>query len=453
MPTEQEILGALKNIIDPDFQKDIVSLGFIKNLSINDGNVAFDIDLTTPACPVKTEFQTQAQEAVRQLPGVRTVKVHMTATPRSQGSATDIQQSGLTSVQSIIAVSSAKGGVGKSTVSGCLALALAKRGFRVGLLDTDIYGPSIPSLFNLRHVTIYVNDKNQFIPLQHHSLKVMSFGFLLGDAPAVLRGPIVSRYIQQLLHNTAWGELDYLFLDMPPGTGDIQLTITQAVRISGAVIVTTRQTLSLVDVSRGILMFEKVDIPILGIIENMSYFICDQCQKRHYIFGGSQSTTLEERFGLPTLAQIPLLKELTTSLDAQIENPLIQEAVDQVVRAHGKTRISRKEIPQIRFDDRFTYLKWSNGEELKVSNRDLRLSCRCALCVDELTGNQKLLPEHVQADIKPKEIFPLGNYAIGINWNDGHTSGIYPYKTIREIPHSKDEGCGTRDAKASRPSS
>ncbi|OGX25542.1 MAG: hypothetical protein A3D10_08480, partial [Omnitrophica WOR_2 bacterium RIFCSPHIGHO2_02_FULL_48_11] len=266
MINEQVVLKALSQIIDPDFNRDIVSLGFIKNMKLEGAKVSFDIALTTPACPVKSEFQRQAEQFVGAVPGIKEVKVNMTSQPfQRPATAQDVPDT-LTQVRSIIAVSSCKGGVGKSTVAAYLAQELARRGFKVGLVDVDIHGPSIPTIFNLSKAEVYVNEKKQFLPIVKNNLKIMSFGFLLGDAPAVMRGPIVSRYVQQILHGTAWGELDYLFIDMPPGTGDVQLTITQTVRLNGAVIVTTRQTLSLVDVARGILMFEKVEVPILGVI-------------------------------------------------------------------------------------------------------------------------------------------------------------------------------------------
>jgi len=431
MVTEQNILAVLSKIIDPDFNRDIVSLGFVKNIKIEGKNVSLEIELTTPACPIKAEFQRQAEEALKSLESVERVSVNMTSQvkPKVAGPNTP---STLSQVRSIIAVSSCKGGVGKSTIAACLALELAGRGFKVGLIDADIYGPSIPTLLNLHHVSIRTNEKQQLIPIERNHLKIMSFGFLLGDSPAVLRGPIVSRYVQQLLHSTAWGELDYLFIDMPPGTGDIQLTITQSLQISGAVIVTTRQSLSLVDVSRGILMFEKVDVPMLGIIENMSYFLCDGCQKKHYIFGEG-GKLLEERFGLPILAELPLLKELSGKLEKPLQNDFLKNAVDAVVRALGKSSMTKKEIPHISFNEKETQLKWPDGKEVIVSNRDLRLSCRCALCVNELTGEQILRAENIKPDIQPKEITPLGNYAVGITWNDGHASGIYPYKSIRKM--------------------
>jgi ATP-binding protein involved in chromosome partitioning len=343
-------------------------------------------------------------------------------------------------VRFIIAVSSCKGGVGKSTLAAHLAQELARRGLSVGLVDTDIHGPSIPTLFNLQNAQIHVNAEKQLIPVEKNGLKIMSFGFLLGDAPAVLRGPIVSRYVQQVLQNTAWGELDYLFVDMPPGTGDVQLTITQHVRLSGAVIVTTPQTLSLLDVSRGILMFEKVNVPILGVIENMSYFVCDQCNKKHYIFGIDSAKTLKERFGVKTLAEIPILEQMIFNIDQPLANPFISAATDNIVAAVKEQSTTPQTPPTIQFDDKEIRLKWDIGEEITISNRDLRLSCRCALCANELTGKKIFTGKNLKPNIAAKSITPLGNYALGIEWNDHHTSGIYPYSSIKQLAYKKEHG-------------
>ena len=335
-------------------------------------------------------------------------------------------------IKSIIAISSCKGGVGKSTVAAHLATELARRGLKVGLLDADIYGPSVPTLFNLPQVTLQTTEDNQIIPIEKNNLKIMSFGFLLGDAPAVMRGPIVTRYIQQLLLNTQWGELDYLLIDMPPGTGDIQLTITQSLRLTGAVIVTTRQNLSLVDVARGILMFERVNVPILGVIENMSYFLCDKCQEKHFIFGGEKNSSLKERFGVTILAEIPLLPQLTLNVDEAAQNQSVKNMTDKVLFALEQNS-TPKQIPQIKFDEKNITLSWPDGSQWTVNNRALRLKCRCALCINEVTGKKILREEKIRPDIAPKEAFPLGNYAVGINWNDRHSSGIYSYELIKEL--------------------
>ena len=337
---------------------------------------------------------------------------------------------GLSKVKNIIAISSCKGGVGKSTLAVNIAWELSKRNLSVGLLDADIHGPSLPALFNLHSVEIHSDEFKQIIPIDHQGLKLMSFGFLLGDAPAVMRGPIVSRYIQQMLLQVAWGDLDYLIIDMPPGTGDVQLTITQSARLTGAVIVTTPQTLSLVDVARGIIMFEKVSVPILGIIENMAYFICDQCDKKHYIFGSGK---LKERFGVRTLAEVPIQSGMIGNFNQYQSNQYVQNVVDGIIESIKDKKSVHLSVPKINFDANQIHLTWDNGREFVINNRKLRSNCQCALCIDEMNGKKLFDPNKIAADIAPKEITPLGNYALAITWNDGHSSGIYPYSMLQPV--------------------
>jgi len=360
------------------------------------------------------------------------VLVNMTAAPKKTPSA-KVEDSGLQKVKSIIAVSSCKGGVGKSTVAACLAREVAQRGFKVGLLDIDLFGPSIPTLFNCHGASVKATKDKKYIPLEVDQLKIMSFGFLIGDSPAVMRGPMVSGYAQQLLHRVDWGELDYLFIDFPPGTGDTQLTIAQSIQLDGALIISTRQALSLVDVSKGILMFEKVNVPILGVIENMVYFTCDDCSKKHFLFGGTEESELSERFGIETLGQLPFDLALSHHLEKPRQSEIIREVSDQVIRAIGKNTIKQESIPEISFDAKQVTLSWPEGTKTTVANSSLRASCRCAMCVEEATGRQLLKKENIRADIKAEEVSVLGNYAIAVKWSDGHTSGIYPYKRIKEL--------------------
>ena len=340
---------------------------------------------------------------------------------------------GLSKVKHLIAISSCKGGVGKSTLAAQLACELASQGFKIGLLDADIYGPSLPTLFDLHQVTVYSNEFKMITPIEKNGLKLMSFGFLLGNAPAVMRGPIVTRYVQQLLFQTDWGELDYLLIDMPPGTGDVQLTITQSVRLTGALIITTHQALSLVDVARGILMFEKVNVPILGIVENMSYFICDACSKKHYLFGESHANTLSQRFGVPTLAQLPIDRHFSANVTAYQSTEAVQEMAKALLKSIEDINSSDRKPPEVKFDAQHIQIKFSDGKELVLNNRDVRLACQCALCVDELSGKKILNPAKIKIDIAPTAITPLGNYAIGIDFNDGHNSGIYPYTLLQQL--------------------
>lgn len=432
MANEQQVLDVLRNIMDPDLGRDVVSLGFVKNLRIDGGVVAFDLELTTPACPMRERFKKQAEELVGALPGVERVDVNLTAMARPHRHGPEQQQqpqvNTLDGVQSIVAVSSCKGGVGKSTVAAHLALALKAEGLRVGLLDADIYGPSFPTLFNIHRPDVFMQD-NRIVPIEQDGIKIMSFGFLLGDSPAVLRGPIVSSYIQQLLTQTNWGDLDYLIIDMPPGTGDIQLTITQSAELDGALIVTTPQTLSLVDVAKGILMFEKVEVPVLGIIENMSYFKCDGCDKEHRIFG-SGANGLGERFGLEILAELPIIpgiSQLDGEAAKQVAEPMAHLARN-LHRAVGRRRIETIR-PTVIVEEHGLRIQWPSGEEKQYGREQLRAICRCAQCVDEFTGERFDIAPEIIAEARIEEAQPLGNYAVAVTWDDRHHS-IYPWQDL-----------------------
>ena len=315
-PTLQErIIGALKTVQDPDLHKDIVSLGFIKNLSIDGGIVKFDVELTTPACPVKEQLRTECETKVKAIEGVEQVDVNMTAVVRS----TEHSQPVLPGVKNIIAVASGKGGVGKSTVSTNLAIALSMTGARVGLMDADIYGPSIPQMMGIPITSPKVGEANKFFPHEKYGLKVVSAAFLTKQGqPLMLRGPMLGGIIQQFLQNVEWGELDYLIIDLPPGTGDVQLTLTQKAPLSGAVVVTTPQEVSLIDADKGVKMFQQVKVPLLGIVENMSHFICDGCDKKHYIFRQGGGKTLADTFKIPLLGEVPIIPEVAEGGDSGI---------------------------------------------------------------------------------------------------------------------------------------
>jgi ATP-binding protein involved in chromosome partitioning len=301
-PTEAKVLEALRVVMDPDLRKDIVTLGFVKNLSTSGGKVRFDVELTTPACPIKKELEEQARAAVAAIPGVTDVEVKMTSMVRQRV----IEERPLIpGVKNTIAVASGKGGVGKSTVAVNLALALAQSGASVGLMDADVYGPSIPIMFGVRGQP-EMKD-NQLVPVRKYGISLMSIGFLAGeDAPIIWRGPMVGKLIQQFLGQVAWGDLDYLVIDLPPGTGDAQLTLAQSAPLSGAVIVTTPQDVALEDVTRAVRMFEKVEVPILGVVENMSFFVCPHCGGRSEIFDHGGGEKAAARYEVPFLGAIPL---------------------------------------------------------------------------------------------------------------------------------------------------
>jgi len=300
---ETDVLDALRQVIDPDFRRDIVSLGFVRDLTIEDGRVAFTIELTTPACPVKEQFRQQASTVVAALAGVVAVDVRITAKVQAH---TPIGKAPIPGISNIVAVASGKGGVGKSTTAVNLAVALAQSGARVGLLDADIYGPSVPKLTNLTGREPRVHEE-KLVPLENYGIKTISIGYLVEENQAMIwRGPMVSGALLQLLNEVHWGELDYLIVDMPPGTGDIHLTLAQKVPLSGAVVVTTPQDLALLDCKKGIAMFDKVKVPTLGIVENMSLFICPHCGGESHIFSQGGAERLANEFATELLASIPL---------------------------------------------------------------------------------------------------------------------------------------------------
>ena len=285
----EQARALLRSVDDPLLGRDVVTTDCV-SIDQRDDNLRVTLDVRTAAHPHARDIAERCRDALEHLRGVEEITISLQANGfgRSIG-----RPAGLASVRSAVAVASCKGGVGKSTIAALIARTLAGRGISTGLLDADIYGPSLPTLFNLHHPKVYSNQQERILPVEADGLKLMSFAFLTGDGPTVLRGPIVSQYIQQLLHAVEWGELDVLVLDLPPGTGDIQLTISQSIQIDGAVIVTTPHQLSLTDVRKGIQMFDKVNVPVLGVVENMAWFACDECSKKHYPFGSAGAKSLE----------------------------------------------------------------------------------------------------------------------------------------------------------------
>lgn len=322
--SEAVVLESLKQIIDPDLKKDIVTLGFIHNLKIKDGDVAFTIMLTTPACPVKEQMETQAIEIVSRLEGVKSVSVKMDAeVPQGRGIANNVSIAG---VKNIIAVSSGKGGVGKSTVAVNMAISLALNGAKVGIMDADVYGPNVPMMLGSGYTQPDVVD-GKLKPIEAHGIKMISMAVLVPpDKPMILRGPMLHGVVRQFLSDVNWGELDYLIVDMPPGTGDVQLSLAQLVPVQGAVLVTTPQEVSLSDVRRAVKMFEQVNVPVLGIIENMSYFVAPDTGTKYEIFGRGGGEKLANEYGLNFLGQVPLGMEVREGGDAGV--PVVVSAPD-----------------------------------------------------------------------------------------------------------------------------
>jgi ATP-binding protein involved in chromosome partitioning len=310
------VLQALKVVADPDLHKDIVSLGFVKDLNLDGGRVSFTIELTTPACPVKDQMRDQAIAAVKSLPGVSAVDVKMTSRVREAavGDSTRTMPQG---VKNIIAVGAGKGGVGKTTVAVNLAVALARCGGKVGMIDADIYGPNVPIMLGMKGQL--TTDGAKIVPAEKYGLQVISMGFLTGDdAPVIWRGPMLHGALQQFFREVRWVDLDYLVIDLPPGTGDVALSLSQTVPVAGAIVVTTPQQVSLADTRRAIAMYKKLNIPPIGIIENMSYFVCGNCRHEADIFGHGGGERMAADMNVPFLGRVPIYQPIREGSDAGV---------------------------------------------------------------------------------------------------------------------------------------
>jgi len=380
----------------------------------------------------------------------------------------------LPGIRHIVAIGSGKGGVGKSTVSVNLALVLRQLGGRIGLVDADVLGPSIPGMLGIPtgRRPAATPDGNA-IPAERYGVKTISMGmFTDDDTPAVLRGPMVGKYLRMFIGGVQWGVLDYLILDLPPGTGDTQLTLAQSLTLSGAVIVTTPQDVSLKIARRGLRMFEKVHVPILGIVENMSTFTCPHCGQSTDIFRRGGGERMSRQLGVPFLGAIPLDADIVTGGDAGrpivVDKPKsvaaqayaaiaaalaaqLHAASATVLKSFAWTWHSHEGEPSwlesavrpsgsrtmaIGFrqrDPRTLSVLWEDGHHDDFDVRDLRLACHCALCIEEMSGRQLLDPKTVRPDVGPRVISSIGNYAIGIDWNDGHNSGIYSFDHLRSL--------------------
>jgi ATP-binding protein involved in chromosome partitioning len=301
--TKDEVLSALRNVQDPDLHKDIVTLGFVKEVEVRGGEVDFTVELTTPACPVKDQMKAEAERLVAALPGVSVARAKMTANVSTRGGFGRQQIPG---IRNIVAVGAGKGGVGKSTTAVNLAVALAMKGARVGLLDGDVYGPNVPQMLGCA-ASPEVDGEKRIVPPEAQGIKVISMGMLVPpDQPIIWRGPMLHGAVQQFMRDVVWGELDYLVVDLPPGTGDVALSMAQSVPMAGAVVVTTPQGVSVADVKKAVGMFRQLNIPVLGVIENMSYFVCGHCRERTEIFGNGGGRRMAEEMQIPFLGEIPI---------------------------------------------------------------------------------------------------------------------------------------------------
>ncbi|XP_054780236.1 fe-S cluster assembly factor HCF101, chloroplastic isoform X2 [Prosopis cineraria] len=407
---EDDVLKALSEIIDPDFGTDIVTCGFVKDLQIEEtlGEVSFRLELTTPACPIKDMFEQKANEVVAMLPWVKNVKVTMSAQPAKPIFAGQLP-AGLQTISNIVAVSSCKGGVGKSTVAVNLAYTLASMGARVGIFDADVYGPSLPTMVSPENRLLEMNpEKRTIIPTDYLGVKLVSFGFA-GQGRAIMRGPMVSGVINQLLTTTEWGELDYLVIDMPPGTGDIQLTLCQ--------------------------------VPCVAVVENMCHFDADG--KRYYPFGRGSGSQVVQQFGIPHLFDLPIRPTLSASGDSGMPE-VVADPLGEVSKTFQNlgvcvvqqcAKIRQQVSTAVTYDKSIKAIKVKvpdSDEEFFLHPATVRRNDRSAQSVDEWTGEQKLQYADVPEDIEPGEIRPMGNYAVSITWLDGF-SQIAPYDQLQTI--------------------
>lgn len=343
--TKEQILDALSHVQEPDLKQDLVTLNMIEDIQIEGRKVRFTVILTTPACPLQAMIEKSCREAIREHVGPEAeVEVKMTARVTSKNS------NMFPNIRNIIIVSSGKGGVGKSTVASNLALALHKKGAKVGLLDADIYGPSIPMMFGVMGARPNVkteNGKHRMLPIEKHGIKLLSIGFFATPGQAIpWRGPMVSSAVKQLFNDADWGELDYLVVDFPPGTGDIHITVAQGFPVAGAVLVTTPQNVALADAAKGAGMFrmDAINIPILGVVENMSYFTpAELPDNKYYIFGKGGGEVLAQQFDVPLLGQIPLVKAVSDAGDTG--SPLVLTGDHPV--SHAFLELAEKVAQQV----------------------------------------------------------------------------------------------------------
>ncbi|MEZ4814520.1 MAG: P-loop NTPase [Bdellovibrionota bacterium] len=373
-------------------------------------------------------------------------------TPPTQTPSGRTPGSPLKGVKHIIAIGSGKGGVGKSTTSVNVAVALSKMGFKVGLMDADIYGPSVPKILGTKEApTQKAGEKVK--PPEAYGIKCMSMALLGGDTPIVWRGPMASKAVTQFLSEVDWGELDYLLLDLPPGTGDIQLTLAQSIRLSGAVIVMTPQGLATQIAKRGLQMFQQVRVPILGVVENMSEYICPHCNKESLIFRSGGGKEVSEAMHVPLLGSVPLdgkiVEESDNGTPVIISRPESKPALAYAAIAKSmlaeleRLEKGSEELPpqivNLEPNPKAKLLKisWNNGKQSLVTFRDLRFLCPCASCVDEGTGVRKIKKEDVDPNVVPMRTETVGHYAIRIQWSDGHDTGLYSYDYLwKQLTHS-----------------
>lgn len=443
----EQVKQLLARIKDPVKEKDIVSLGWLRSLKVENSRAYIELEMDPPQTPerkrlkevvtaeIQKTFGIQAEVSVRMKVGAQNLENHNPAAGPDQEK----------KIKYMIAVASGKGGVGKSTVSVNLAVALAARGERVGLLDADVYGPSIPGILGMTQAP--TQQDGLLIPPVRYGVKVISMKFFLPGGEAVVwRGPMLHKTMDQFIHAVDWGELDYLILDLPPGTGDVQLSLCQIIPLTGAVIVSTPQDLAFEVAERAIIMFQKLKTKVLGVIENMSGYICSHCGTPDDIFGADGAKNHCENQGYPFLGSIPLSKNIRLGSDEGqpiVLNPSASEAkayfqiIEQLKKQIQEPEETGNKLLKIGLADDKAVFSWQGFGLAEIPVRDLRLECPCASCQDEMTGEKIIRENDVSQSVKIQKWEWVGHYAVKFYFSDGHTTGIYSFDYLHELTRSQ----------------
>ncbi len=433
MADKQQISEKLSQVIDPHLDKDILSLGFVKEVELEGTKAIISIELPPPVSPERNAIKDKVKEVLLTLPDIKDVDVDLKIKLGSEGQHSHQAPPKpllAPQVKNIIPVASGKGGVGKSTVSANLAIALSELGFKVGLMDADVYGPSIPILMGANEKPLQQDGK--IIPPVCHGIKIISMGFFLPKDDAVIwRGPMLHKMIEQFLGQVEWGELDYLVIDLPPGTGDVHLSLCQSIPLTGAVIVSTPQDLAFHVAEKAVIMFKKLNTPVIGLIENM---IGD-------IFGKGGASTYAASKGIPVLGEIPLSKELRIQSDQGV--PIVKSDPESEVslvfkkiaeklteyKANSLSELQEISLPT----DKQVKVVWVDGSEQNFKAFDLRAACACAECVDEVSGERRINKEQLDSEVSVKGMEKVGSYGVRFDWSDGHGTGIYTYEYLKSL--------------------
>lgn len=460
----EQVVEALSRVPNPDFGgRGIVELGQVTDIRLCAPAVSATVVLPNVGSASGEAIRTQAREALLALPGIAQAEVvirsEVTASPVPAAPEGGPPQPGgppgmggpaptptkPEGVQNVVAIASGKGGVGKSTVSANLAVALAAEGARVGLLDADVYGPSQTTMFG-RDDRPETDEKRRLLPLEAHGVRFISMGMLSSkETPVIWRGPMASRLVQQFLTGVVWGELDYLLVDLPPGTGDVQLTIAQTASLAGAVIVTTPQRVARSIAEKGLRMFQPVNVPVLGVVENMSGFACPHCGEITPVFSEGGGEEVARDLGLSFLGGIPLDPRVVVAGDSGeptvVRDPdspaaaacreIARRVSIEVARANQGDRGGAAESVEV--EDGALVVRWSDGQENRLGFEYLRNHCPCASCVDEWSGQRRALALLLPSDFAPRKVVPVGNYGVQIEWSDGHETGIYSHQLLRRL--------------------